>query len=198
MTANKTKQALHLPKCKHLIQRPVPQQHLWLSRVKYGVLGGKKNSRSRVLKFTPARQFTCSWGRESHFAEVSKLLQVSDVDITNAINDSNHGWRIKDVDSRDVSVSSHTILSCGNHMVITTMAFTGFRLQFSQTFDTCTLLPSTSGFEPMLKSPMMSDSSNPASIRHCTYREGEKRRGEGKTFLWIDCDFFSSVSGRDE
>jgi hypothetical protein len=80
------------------------------------------------------------------------------VDITNAINDNNPGWRIKDIDSRDISVSSHTILS-------------GFRPQFgkpvrkgSKTFDT--LLPSTSGFEPMLKSPMISDSSSPASIRH--------------------------------
>ena len=57
-------------------------------------------------------------------------MQVSDVDITNAINDSNPGWRIKDVDSRDISVSNHTILSCEGYMTIMAMAFTGFMLQF--------------------------------------------------------------------
>ena len=62
----------------------------------------------------------------TEFTEVSKLLQVSDVDITNAINDNNPGWRIEDIDSRDISVSNHTILSCEDHMIITAMAFTGF------------------------------------------------------------------------
>ena len=52
------------------------------------------------------------------------------MNITIAINDNDPGWRIVNVDSREISVGSHTILSCKDYMFITAMAFTGFRLQF--------------------------------------------------------------------
>ena len=37
---------------------------MWLSRVKYGVLGGKKNSSNTALKFNPAHRFTFSWRKK--------------------------------------------------------------------------------------------------------------------------------------